>query len=271
MKQSIILWTSAIIITFLFGYFNSITNNNFPITGTIGIDGKKVTYKFEKIYGIDENKEVNYEIFIRTENKNLNGRIEWRNIKTVNYSQSNFNWNVVKLNYDNEKNYLIGIIPDQRPRIEIEYKVYLEYYDTNQQKYVTKQIPSNTTLRTKFIGSVPNSISSAFWFTMLFGLLLAVRIALEFFKEKTIIKKLTLFAVISFVINGLVLNPLKITYELNVVGKEVLPIGTIYPFNGIILSLLWIIIMILIFNTKKIKEIALGSGIVTLLLFLILY
>ena len=69
MKQSIILWISAILITFLFGYFNSVTNNDFPISGTIGIDGQKVTYKFEKVYGIDANKNNNYEIFIRTGNK----------------------------------------------------------------------------------------------------------------------------------------------------------------------------------------------------------
>lgn len=270
MKQNIILWTSAILITFLFGYFNSVTNNDFPISGTIGIDGQKVTYKFEKVYGIDENKNNNYEIFIRTDNKNLSGRIEWQNVKENN-SANNNKWNVVKLNYDEQKNYLIGIIPEQKPLTEIEYKVFIEYYNREQQKNITKQIPSDTILRTEFIGFVPYSISSAFWFTMYFGLVLAVRIALEFFSKINLIKKFTLFAVIAFVINGLVLNPLKITYELNAVGKEVLPLGTIYPLKGIALSLLWILIMVLIFNAKKIKEIALGSGIVTLILFLILY
>ena len=50
MKQQIILWISSIVLTFLTGYFYSVTRDDFPVTGTIGIEGKKVSYYLPKVY-----------------------------------------------------------------------------------------------------------------------------------------------------------------------------------------------------------------------------
>ena len=41
MKNQIILLLSALVITFLTGYIESVTDADFPITGTFGINGKK--------------------------------------------------------------------------------------------------------------------------------------------------------------------------------------------------------------------------------------
>ena len=49
MKNEIILWISSIIIVFLIGYVKNVTNKDYPVTGTFGIEGKKVSYKLDKI------------------------------------------------------------------------------------------------------------------------------------------------------------------------------------------------------------------------------
>ncbi len=49
-KEPIILWVASIVITFLIGYFPTLTNKDYPISGTFGIEGEKVSYRFEKIH-----------------------------------------------------------------------------------------------------------------------------------------------------------------------------------------------------------------------------
>ena len=49
MKNQIILWLSSLVLTFLIGYFKNVTDTNFPITGTFGIEGNKVSYKLDKV------------------------------------------------------------------------------------------------------------------------------------------------------------------------------------------------------------------------------
>jgi len=49
MKNEIILWFSSILIVFLIGYIKNVTNKDYPITNTFGIEGRKVSYKLDKI------------------------------------------------------------------------------------------------------------------------------------------------------------------------------------------------------------------------------
>jgi hypothetical protein len=61
MKNAIILWLSCLILVFLIGYIKSITDKDYPITGTFGIEGKKVSYKLDKIsFDKDYYKNISY-------------------------------------------------------------------------------------------------------------------------------------------------------------------------------------------------------------------
>jgi hypothetical protein len=43
MKNEIILWLSSLIIVFIIGYIKNVTDKDYPVTGTFGIEGKKVS------------------------------------------------------------------------------------------------------------------------------------------------------------------------------------------------------------------------------------
>ena len=74
MKQNIILWLGAIVITFLSGYVESVTSPDYPITGTIGIDGKKLSYKLDKTATPEEG----LDIILRTDIDSLTGQLEFQ-------------------------------------------------------------------------------------------------------------------------------------------------------------------------------------------------
>ena len=67
-KNRIILWAASLIITFLTIYLSNLLDKNYPITGTFGIEGKKLSYLFEKVhYGSED-----ISILIRTDADDLN-------------------------------------------------------------------------------------------------------------------------------------------------------------------------------------------------------
>ena len=74
MKQSFILWISAAIITFLIGFVQSRTSSYYPISGTFGIEGQKVSYHLKKIHNSNED----FKLVIRTDREDLRGAALWR-------------------------------------------------------------------------------------------------------------------------------------------------------------------------------------------------
>ena len=85
-KEIIILWLASFVIVFLAVYISNIIDEDYPITSTFGIDGKKVSYRFEKVhYGKDD-----YKIIIRTDVTDLTGKLFWKsNGDTVTGNQKN--------------------------------------------------------------------------------------------------------------------------------------------------------------------------------------
>ena len=73
MKNEIILWLSSLIIVFLIGYFKNVTNFDYPITSTFGIEGKKVSYKLDRVC-YDKHSFKN---FILSDVEGLNGKLIW--------------------------------------------------------------------------------------------------------------------------------------------------------------------------------------------------
>src|ERR1035437_10180706 len=78
MKKNIILWLGAIIITFLSGYLRNVIGPDYPVSGTIGFEGKMVTFKFDKIYRGNNS----YNVFIRSDVKAVKAFLLWKDFST---------------------------------------------------------------------------------------------------------------------------------------------------------------------------------------------
>ena len=249
MKQTIILWVSAVVITFLSGYLESIFSPYYPTTGTIGINGERVSYKFDKIFIGKEN----YTVLIRTDLPNLKGKLRWQ------IEDSMQTWDTVQMVSGNE--ILYAEIPKQPPKTIVKYEVELMSGDS------TYTLPQ---CKIKFLGEVPSMITFLFYFSLLGGLLLSTRTGMEFFNENQKIKKLSLFTVTFFFVLTIAVTPLKKSYELEAINKTVPPITELFDYQSVIFLLVWIVGMGIVFKAKNPKPAALVLSIITILIFLLI-
>ncbi len=249
MKQSIILWIAAFVITFLAGFLQSRLSNQYPVSGSFGIDGKEIGYKFDKVYyGSDS-----YQFLITTEIKKLEGKVYWR-------SENSDIWNSSDL--INNGKILIGKIPGQSPQTKIEYLIKLDF---NNKEY---SLPSEgQPVLLTYYSAVPTSVSFYYIFTLFLALLLVIRTGLEYFNVPGKMKKLNVFTLILIVVNVFAFHPLKTTYQLGAVGKGAIPIPELFQISSILLLILWIITTALIFNTKKYRIWAPLAATITLIIF----
>lgn len=252
-KQTLILWFSALMITYLLGYFNSVLDPNFPISGTIGINGEKVTYKFDKI--TDNSKD--FDVFIRTDIPNLNGFVEFKNLT------ENSAWKKVELialtsGYSAK---LKALPPNQ----SYEYRVFLIDGESK------IQIPVNTTLRIMFMGEVSIANLILYKLLLFIGLTFSVRVGLEYFSGRNNHKKLLLSNSIFYFLFSFIAAPVVRLFEAGVFGDPKISLAEIFLFKDIFFFLITVFGFILIFNTKRSKLIGLVYAICVSSFYLIFY
>lgn len=247
-KNSFILWTASLVIVFLAGYISKITDENYPVSATFGIEGKKVSYRFEKIhYGKND-----FRVIIRSDIENLNGNLFWK------FSDKN-EWNLSLLT--NSNSVLIGKIPAQKPKQKILY--YVELQNKNK-KYI---IPSDRKIELTFYGKIPIVIEVLKYLLLYAGMILAVRTGLEYFNQNKSAKKFGVLTVINFLILAVLINPLYLTYKYGYINTSIPTISNLFPFGTIIILLLWIITVFLLFTAKRFTLTSITAGILSIIIF----
>mgnify|MGYP005841318041 CR=1 FL=1 len=250
-KNSLILWIASFVIVFLAGYISQITDKNYPISATFGIDGKKVSYRFEKLhFGKND-----LTIIIRSDVQNLSGNLFWKNL-----NQSN--WNSTALNDSNSV--LTGKIPAQKPKDKILYFIELLYQN---KKYV---IPSERKIELTFYGKIPVVIEVLKSLLLYIGMILAIRTSLEYFNKNKGAKKFSVLTVINFLILAVLINPLYLTYKYGYMNRSIPSIANLFPIGEVLMMLLWIITVVLLFTLKNFSYTSILSGLVSLIIFITL-
>ncbi|RPI74302.1 MAG: hypothetical protein EHM47_03985 [Ignavibacteriales bacterium] len=248
MKQSLILWSSALFLTFISGYIRSGISEYYPVTGTIGIDEKKVSYRFEKKF----NDKGNYTFIIRTDTPDIEAVVKWK-------QDTEKDWKVIEMT--NEQTALTADIPRLDAGGTILY--FAEIIKDNK-KYIVPDKP----VALLFQGSVPGMISFLGSFALFGGLLFSFRTGLEFFNENQKIKKLTLFTAVFFFVYTIAVTPLRKSYELNAINKTVVPITSLFDTQSILILLTWIAAMVVVFKLKNPKPAVMFFAVFTTLVFL---
>lgn len=249
MKQSIILWIAAAVITFIAGFLQSRLSNEYPISGSFGIEGKEIGFKLDKVsYGNSD-----YKFFLRSEISDIRGMVYWKKGGAE-------KWKSAELS--DSGNILTGSIPYHNPLTQVKYYIKLDY---NNKSYSVP--PNNNPVTLTFFGKIPDSINFYYWFTLLGLLLLSFRTGLEYFQYPGKIRKLNVFTLIFAVVNVFAFHPLRTTYKLGAVGKTVIPITEMFQFSSVLLLITWILATALIFNTKNFRIWAPAAAIITLFIF----
>ena len=249
MKQSLILWIAAATITFLVGFVQNRTSATYPISGTLGIDGQKVSYHFKMVHRDKDD----YILLLRTDVEYLKGIIKWRK------SNENQDWHIDSMKYSDGS--LTATIPKQEALTEVEYRLTLSY------KGKEYFLPNNNLQQILFLGPVPLSILIHYYLTLFIGILLAVRAGLEFFNNKPRLRLYSIFTLISFFSCAMIFAPVKKAYEMGAIGKTVPPIDKLFEIWLIALLIIWILNLILVSYSRIPKNWVLAVSILTILLF----
>lgn len=248
MKQQLILWIAALVITFIFGFSNRITSEEYPVTGTVKYNMHKVSYLFDKVYR--SNDDYKFQVF--SDLKGLKIKLQYKN-------EDGLSWKEAELNRNN-KIYSVKI-PNAGPSNKIVYRAELDY---NNDKII---VPNEEGVNLTFWGRVSKPIMLFYNLALFFGIFLTTRIGLEYFNDNEKIKKLSLFPLIFFIFYGLLVVPIKRTYELAAFGNKILSINQLFDIKSLAFLIIWIVTIILVFNSKKRKTIALVSAVFLLLLY----
>jgi hypothetical protein len=262
MKKNIILWTGTLILTFLAGYLHNAIGPYYPVSGTIGIEGKMITFKFDKIYWGNDG----YNVFIRSDVKDVKAYMLWKDIPETATTllplknQTKSSWN--RETMSDSGSLIMGKIPKHNPGAQVTYRVELNY--NNKQYFLPEDKPASI----MFFGKVNPSVMNIFFFVLFGGLIIAVRTGLETFNDKPRIGMYTIFTLIFFFLYTICVVPLKRTYELNALNHFVPPVHSLITYQSVSLLILWIIGLILIFNFRKNKIIPLVISTLTLIIYI---
>jgi hypothetical protein len=251
MKQNIILWLGTFVILFLAGYLNNVTSKDYPVTGTIGINGQKVSYNFAKAYYTNQP----YKVSIRSDAKPVEGILSWR-------LKGEKNWNKIKMTQAGD--IIFGSLPAFRINSVVEYRIILL---KNDQSYM---LPPNQPVTIHFSGKAPAVIMVLFNLTLFGGLMLSIRSGLEYFKEGGHIRRYSLFTLMCFFLYFVVV-PVKKTFDLDFLTTKAVPsINQLFDMQAVLLFLLWIAGMTLAFKSSKPKQNVLIIACLTVIIFVIL-
>jgi hypothetical protein len=247
-KNNIVLWIAAFVITFLTIYLSNLLDKDYPASGTFGIDGKKVSYRFEKShYGSDDFKTI-----IRTDVNDLAGRIFWKHIIDT-------SWKSVQME---KSDLLLSVsIPSLKPEQKLIY--FAELYH-KEEKYT---IPNNQKIELTFFGKVPIVVNVLEYLLLYLGLILVVRTGLEYFNDGKNSKKFGVLGAVSFLTLITLINPLYLTYKFGFMNSSIPPISRLFLLSDLSVFILWIVTLITIFKTEKFKFFPLISSILILLIF----
>ena len=251
MKQSLILWLSAIVITFLVSYAQRISSIDYPVSGTIDAKEGSFSFSFDK----KARTKTGYKVWVVSDFSGLKGNLFWRD------KNGSSGWQTIEMTDTGKA--LYAVIPQQKPMTLIEYRV--KIFDQNK----TYLLPVKTNVLLTFLNPVPDEIVQFYFITLFAGLILSVRTALESFSEKPKIKKLSIFTAISFFSYTLVFNTVKKGVEIGAIGEGGVPLTDIFDQRSVFLFIVSIMTMILIFNTKKQKLWAFAGAFLTLAVFLL--
>ncbi len=230
---------------------NKIASADYPVTGTIGIEGEKVSYRFEKVYyGNDD-----YIFSVRSDLKELTGKYFYK-------LQDDSIWISRELVKDNFL--LTGILPKQKPETVLYY--YVELYS----KDITTVITVNKYAQIKFFGKIPVVVDILRFVFLFGGLLFAVRTGLESFNKNIKTKKFAVMFLIIFLTLNALINPLYLTYKYGFINHSVPSIERLFYPAELLIFIIWIITTIVLFSKPKLKYTSLVSAVLTLLMFFFL-
>lgn len=250
MKQSILLWFIAFILTAGIAVYQRMTGPTYPISGKYEIDDKVFSYKLLRTHGGNSDCEI-----IIPANKNISGTLYYKRYKTKD--------DYTKIDMVNKDGFLKGFLPHQPPAGKLKYFVELNY------KHQKKIIPQGENVIIRFKGDVPLMVLILHVIAMFGAMLLSVRTGLEVFKKAAKVRKLTIITLLFLFVGGFILGPIVQKYAFGVYWSG-FPFGFDLTDNKTAITFIgWLVAFLLYNKVKTPKYLALAASILLIIIYLI--
>jgi hypothetical protein len=249
MKNEIILWLSSLIIVFIIGYIKNVTDINYPITGTFGIEGKKVSYKLDKV-SFDKHS---YKNIIISDIKGITAKV----LMIKDDEQTEIPYKEIARGLEVE-------IPKLKPGQMARYKVIIIHKDQ------VIEIPKNDFVALTFWGDIPTPVSFLNFILIYSGLIMSIRCSLESLIKKSNLKKFAVINCTIFITLITIIHPLYTSYKLGAINHYVPPFSDLVNPLLLIILIMWIFGTILIFNKKSPEIVTIVVSTATVLIYFLI-
>ncbi len=251
MKQSILLWFIAFILTSAIAIYQRTTGPTYPISGKYLIEGKEYKYKLTRSGSSSEDCKV----LIKTDKKNIEGFLFYKRYKTLD------SFSVVKMNYNNKE--LSTVLPKQPSAGKLQYYVVLNYNNAK----IT--LPEKKNVIIRFKDDVPLWLLIPHVIFMFGAMLLSARTGLEYFKKEPKVYKLTLVTLGFLIVGGFILGPLVQKYAFGVLWAG-FPFGYDLTDNKTVITFIgWFVAFLMYKRSKNPAKLALLASILLIFIYLI--
>ena len=167
MKQTVLFWILAIIITVASAIYQRLTGPTYPLAGSVKLaNGHEVSYSLDRSHAGGDNALVT----VHTKDTSIAGTLMWRPY------QSSGEWQTSLMHYDGGM--LRGELPAQSPMEKIEYQIALSF---DAQGAI---LPLGGPLMMRFKNTVPLWVIVPHVLVMFAAMLLATRTGLEVFAKQ---------------------------------------------------------------------------------------
>lgn len=246
MKNNIILWISTFVIVFVLSYLKSIFSENYPITGTIGLDGLKLTYKLDKEGFGDKHK-----LLLRSDKKDI--------IASVIIQKDS----LIKLDFFKEHIFLVAELDRAITGKEFDYHLIIKNQNNEY------RIPKDDEISFIFYGKISKMLSALFYLFLFVGIILIVRSGIEYFNKNFMTKKFLVLAGVVWLTFVMLINPLYLSYKYEYINQVITPIQALFPINHFLILILLIVTVIASFKERfKDKPVSLIFSVIALILYL---
>ncbi|MFH0734184.1 MAG: hypothetical protein V1773_07755 [bacterium] len=251
MKQSILLWFTAFVLTLGIAIYQRTTGPTYPISGKYIIEGKEYKYKFTRSGTSSEDCKV----LINIDKKNISGFLFYKRYKTED------SFTTVQMSYLNGN--LSCYLPKQPSAGKLQYFVVLNYNNTN----IT--LPDNKNVVIRFKDDVPLWLLIPHVILMFGAMLLSTRTGLEYFKKVPKVNKLTIITLGFLIVGGFILGPLVQKYAFGVLWSGV-PYGYDLTDNKMLITFIgWLAAFLMYKKSKNPAKLALIASILLVIIYLI--
>jgi hypothetical protein len=242
--KTALCWITALLITLASAYYQRLSGPTYPESGK----SSGIEYKFDRSHSVSSDQEVAIPVAEPA-------YLYWKRYKT------NDEWNIEKMEYSGEHS--AAYLPAQPAAGK------LEYYVSVENQAGIKRFPPDHNVVTRFKGDVPAGILIPHIILIFLAMLISTRTGIEAFRKNADLKRLTIAAIVTAALGGMIFGPLTQLYAFGALWTG-FPFGYDLTDNKTLIAFIgWLIAGYAVLKNKNPRFWVIFAAVLMFIIFLI--